>query len=135
MVGDQFRLSYTVTTQKVKDFRAPSIKGFDVLMGPSRSEQSSTQIVNGSVSSTSSITFTYILMANTAGEFTVPGASIVADGNQMISNSVKIKVLPQDQNHNSSRRNNDRMQVYLTKICLLQQLQVRQMFMSRKRSY
>ena len=107
VVGDQFRLSYTVTTQKVKDFRAPSIKGFDVLMGPSRSEQSSTQIVNGSVSSTSSITFTYILMANTAGEFTVPGASIVADGNQMISNSVKIKVLPQDQNHNSSRRNND----------------------------
>ena len=107
VVGDQFRLSYTVTTQKVKDFRAPSIKGFDVLMGPSRSEQSSTQIVNGSVSSTSSITFTYILMANTAGEFTVPGASIVADDNQMISNSVKIKVLPQDQNHNSSRRNND----------------------------
>ena len=107
VVGDQFRLPYTVTTQKVKDFRAPSIKGFDVLMGPSRSEQSSTQIVNGSVSSTSSITFTYILMANTAGEFTVPGASIVADGNQMISNSVKIKVLPQDQNHNSSRRNND----------------------------
>ena len=107
VVGDQFRLSYTVTTQKVKDFRAPSIKGFDVLMGPSRSEQSSTQIVNGSVSSTSSITFTYILTANTAGEFTVPGASIVADGNQMISNSVKIKVLPQDQNHNSSRRNND----------------------------
>ena len=107
VVGDQFRLSYTVTTQKVKDFRAPSIKGFDVLMGPSRSEQSSTQIVNGSVSSTSSITFTYILMANTAGEFTVPGASIVADGNQMISNSEKIKVLPQDQNHNSSRRNND----------------------------
>ena len=107
VVGDQFRLSYTVTTQKVKDFRAPSIKGFDVLMGPSRSEQSSTQIVNGSVSSTSSITFTYVLMANTAGEFTVPGASIVADGNQMISNSVKIKVLPQDQNHNSSRRNND----------------------------
>lgn len=31
-VGDQFRLSYTVTTQKIKDFRAPSIKGFDVLM-------------------------------------------------------------------------------------------------------
>ena len=38
-VGDQFRLSYTVTTQKVRDFRAPSIKGFDVLMGPSRSQQ------------------------------------------------------------------------------------------------
>ena len=103
VVGDQFRLSYTVTTQKVKDFRAPSIKGFDVLMGPSRSQQSSTQIVNGSVTSTSSITFTYILMANTAGEYTIGGASIVADGNQMVSNSVKIKVLPQDQNSNGGQ--------------------------------
>lgn len=103
VVGDQFRLSYTVTTQKVKDFRAPSIKGFDVLMGPSRSQQSSTQIVNGNVTSTSSITFTYILMANTAGEYTIGGASIVADGNQMVSNSVKIKVLPQDQNGNGGQ--------------------------------
>lgn len=110
VVGDQFRLSYTVTTQKIKDFQAPSIKGFDVLMGPSRSQQSSTQIVNGNVTSTSSITFTYILMANTVGEYTIGGASIVADGNQMVSNSVRIKVLPQDQSNNggqnSSSNNN-----------------------------
>lgn len=96
VVGDQFRLSYTVTTQKVKDFKVPSIKGFDVLMGPSRSQQSSTQIVNGNFSSTSSITFTYILMAQSAGDYTIGGASIVADGNEMISNSIKIKVLPPD---------------------------------------
>ncbi|MDO4181123.1 MAG: BatD family protein, partial [Bacteroidales bacterium] len=31
--GDQFRLTYTVSTQKVRDFRAPNIKGFEVLMG------------------------------------------------------------------------------------------------------
>ena len=105
VVGEQFRLSYIVTTQKVKDFRAPSIKGFDVLMGPSRSQQSSTQIVNGNVTSTSSITFTYILMANNAGEYTIPGASIIADGDQMVSNSVKIKVLPQDQGGNSGQNN------------------------------
>lgn len=30
-------------------------------------------------------------MANTAGEYTISGASIVADGNQMVSNSVKLK--------------------------------------------
>lgn len=95
-IGDQFRLSYTVTTQKVRDFRAPSIKGFDVLMGPSRSEQRSVQIINGQTTSTSSITFTYILMANTEGNFTIPGATITADGNQAVSNSVRIKVLPAD---------------------------------------
>lgn len=93
-VGDQFRLSYTVTTQNVRDFRAPSIKGFDVLMGPSRSQQSSTQIINGTVSSASSITFTYILMATTEGHYSIAGATIVADGSQMLSNSLRIKVLP-----------------------------------------
>ncbi|WP_321331518.1 BatD family protein [uncultured Bacteroides sp.] len=101
-VGDQFRLSYTVTTQNVRDFRAPSIKGFDVLMGPSRSQQSSTQIINGNVSSSSSITFTYILMATAEGNFTISGATIVADGNQLISNSLKIKVLPADKSTSNS---------------------------------
>lgn len=97
VVGDQFKLTFTVTTQDVSDFRAPNIKGFDVLMGPSSSKQSSTQIINGNVTSSRSFVFTYILMATTPGEYTIPGASIVADGNQMVSNSVKVKVLPQDQ--------------------------------------
>lgn len=96
-VGDQFRLSYTITTQKVRDFRAPSIKGFDVLMGPSRSEQTSMQMINGKTTTTQSITFTYILMANKEGTYTLPGATVSADGNQMVSNSVTIKVLPADQ--------------------------------------
>ena len=95
--GDQFRLSYTINSQKVRDFRAPSIKEFEVLMGPSRSTQSSTQIINGNVTSTSTITFTYILMAGKEGTYTIPGATIVADGNNYTSNSVEIKVLPPDQ--------------------------------------
>lgn len=105
-VGDQFRLSYIVTTQKVRDFRAPSIKGFDVLMGPSRSQQSSVQMVNGQTTSTSSITFTYILLANTEGNFTIPGATISADGNQIVSNSVKIKVLPADEANSATSSGN-----------------------------
>lgn len=95
-VGDQFRLSYTVTTKKVRDFRAPTIKGFDVLMGPSRSEQSSVQIINGNTTSTSSITYTYILMAKNEGSYTIPGATIRANGSELISNSLQIKVLPAD---------------------------------------
>lgn len=94
--GDQFRLTFTVNTQKVKDFRAPSIKGFEVLMGPSRSSQNSTQIINGKVSSSSSITYTYILMAGKEGTYNIPAASIVADGETKISNSLQIKVLPAD---------------------------------------
>lgn len=102
VIGDQFRLSYTVTTLKIRDFRAPSIKGFDVLMGPSRSQQ--VQIINGNTSS--SITYTYILMAKEEGEFSIPGATIVANGNQMASNSVKIKVLPPDKANDISGKSN-----------------------------
>ena len=100
--GDQFRLSYTINSQKVRDFRAPSIQGFEVLMGPSRSTQSSTQIINGNVTSTSTITFTYILMAGKEGDYKIPGATIVADGNNYTSNSVEIKVLPPDQSSGAS---------------------------------
>ena len=110
--GDQFRLSYTINSQKVRDFRAPSIQGFEVLMGPSRSTQSSTQIINGNVTSISTITFTYILMAGKEGTYKIPGATIVADGNNYTSNSVEIKVLPPDDtsgagsgNASSSSRN------------------------------
>ena len=102
--GDQFRLTFTVNTQKVKDFRAPSItKGFDVLMGPSRSQQSSTQIINGKVSSSSSITYTYILMAGDAGTYTIPAASIEAEGEKIFSNAITIKVLPSDQSAGNAK--------------------------------
>ena len=103
--GDQFRLSYTINSQKVRDFRAPSIQGFEVLMGPSRSTQSSTQIINGNVTSTSTITFTYILMAGKEGTYKIPGATIVADGNNYTSNSVEIKVLPPDQSSGAGSGN------------------------------
>ena len=96
-VGDQFRLAYTVNTQKIKNFRAPgSISGFDILMGPSRSQQSSTQIINGQRTSTSSITFTYILLAKEEGTFTIPSATIDANGEKLISNSIQVKVIPED---------------------------------------
>lgn len=95
--GDQFRLTFTVNTQKGKDFLAPSISGFDVLMGPSRSQQSSTQIINGKVSSSSAITYTYILMAGKEGTYTIPAASIEVDGKKIFSDALTIKVLPPDQ--------------------------------------
>lgn len=103
--GDQFKLTYTVNTQNIRDFRAPSIKDFDVLMGPNRSF--SQTIINGV--SNSSVTYTYILMADKQGTFTVPGATAVINGKASTSNSVKIKVLPPDQasgnSNNGSRQN------------------------------
>ena len=94
--GDQFRLTFTVNSHDVKDFRASSAKGFDVLMGPSRQQSSSTQIINGKVSSSKSITYTYILLAGEAGNYTIPAASVEVDHKKIFSNALSIKVLPPD---------------------------------------
>lgn len=103
--GDQVRLVFTVNSQDIKDFRAPSIKGFDVLMGPSRSQQSSIQIINGKRTSNSSTAFTYILLAGNPGTYTIPAASVEVNGEKVFSNAISIKVLPQDQTSGNSGNN------------------------------
>lgn len=103
--GDQVRLVFTVNSQDIKDFRAPTIKGFDVLMGPSRSQQSSIQIINGKRTSNSSTAFTYILLAGNPGTYTIPAASVEVNGEKVFSNAISIKVLPQDQTSGNSGNN------------------------------
>lgn len=96
VVEQQIRLSYTVNSQSVKNFRAPDMSPFEVLMGPTQSSQSSVQIINGNYTSSKSTTFTYILLASKTGTFSIPGATIEAEGEKLKSNSVTIKVLPAD---------------------------------------
>ena len=92
-VGEQFRLTYTINTQDVDNFRAGNFPdAFEVLMGPSTSRQSSFQMVNGHTTSSSSITFTYIICANKNGTFTIPPAQIRCESKTLKSNSVKITV-------------------------------------------
>jgi tetratricopeptide (TPR) repeat protein len=92
-VGEQFRLTYTINTQNVSEFRAGNIpEELEVLIGPNRSVQSSYQMINGHTSSSSSITYTYIVVATKNGSFTIPAAHAVVDGKSIASNAVKITV-------------------------------------------
>ena len=93
-VGEQFRLSYTVNTQNVSDFRAGDIPSeFEVLIGPNRSMQSSYQMINGHTSQSSSITYTYIVAATKGGSYTIPPAHVVVDGKKIASKPLTIKVI------------------------------------------
>lgn len=94
-VGQTFQLVYTVNDQG-KDFRLPSVSGFDILAGPYTSTSSSTSIINGKVSSSKEIRYTYTLQALKEGQFTITAATIVVDGQKYSSNPVTIKVLPED---------------------------------------
>lgn len=100
-VGEQFKLMYTIPTQDVKGFRAGNIpEGLEVLMGPSTSSQSSFQMVNGHTTSSSSITYTYIISAEKAGTYTIPAAHATVNGKQVASPTWKIKVSGQAQSNN-----------------------------------
>ena len=92
--GEQFRLSFTVNTQDVSNFHLPTLKGFSVDMGPSRSSQSSFQMINGKTSQSSSVTYTYILSALKTGTYTIPAATATVNGKQYRSNTVNIEVVP-----------------------------------------
>ena len=93
-VGQQFRLTYTVNSQDVSNFRMGQIPSdaFEILMGPSTSTQSSFSMVNGRTTQSSSVTYTYILSALKNGTFTIPAATINVDGSQISSNALKIQV-------------------------------------------
>ena len=105
-VGEQFRLTYTVNTQNVSEFRAGNIPDeFEVLIGPNRSMQSSYQMINGHTSQSSSITYTYIVAATKGGSFTIPAAHVIVDGKKIASNSLTIKVSGTANSGSSSRSN------------------------------
>ena len=92
-VGEQFRLTYTIATRDVDDISLGNLPdALDVLIGPRTSTSSSFQMINGKTSSNESTTFTYILMANKAGKYTIPAAKAVSGGHSISSNSVTITV-------------------------------------------
>ena len=95
IMGKPFQLVYQVN-QRAKDLRVPEFVDFDYMAGPFTSQSSSTSFVNGKRTSTFTLTYTYTLMANKEGNFTIQPATIKVDGKEYTSNGVRIMVLPPD---------------------------------------
>lgn len=91
-VGEQFRLSF-VLNNKGENLQVPTIKGFDLLAGPSLSTSFNTSIINGNVTQETEYTYTYILEGREEGEFTIEPATITVDGKEYKSQPLKIKVI------------------------------------------
>jgi len=90
-VGEQFRAVYTVNRQ-VDRFEGPDFEGFNVLSGPNQSTNQSYQFINGKVSQSYQLTFTYYLQANREGTFNIAPAKITTDGKSYQSNALTITV-------------------------------------------
>ncbi|GHT68217.1 hypothetical protein FACS189452_07440 [Bacteroidia bacterium] len=78
-VGEAFRMTF-VANQNVDNFTPPSIEGFSVMAGPAQSSSQNVSIVNGNVTRSIQISFTYTLVAEREGKFTI-GAAHVRSGN------------------------------------------------------
>ncbi|MGQ9819236.1 MAG: BatD family protein [Candidatus Kapaibacteriales bacterium] len=100
-VGEQIQITFTLNSTNGKNFQPPSFKGFTVLAGPSRSM--STQFINGTI--TSSMAFTYILLADAEGTFTIGPASIQVDGKTLTTNPITITIQKGSTSQSSQQKN------------------------------
>ncbi len=91
-VGEQFRLSFSINDTG-SDLQLPDLSNFEVLMGPSTSQSSSFQIINGKTTQSINISYIYVLRAKAEGAFTIRPASIKVDGKVFQSNSLEIQVV------------------------------------------
>jgi hypothetical protein len=90
-VGELFRIEFVVNADP-SEFVPPTIEGFDVMAGPSKSQSQSVSIVNGDMTRTETVTYTYVLQAFAAGLHNISSARVTVDGKSYYTRSVTIEV-------------------------------------------
>lgn len=101
VVGERFQVVFEANAEG-KNFQAPSFEGLSVVGGPFTSTSSSFSMVNGSMSHTVKVTYTFALQAYQEGTFRVGAASLTVKGNKISSEPFEIKVLPDDGSHSNN---------------------------------
>ena len=107
-VGDQFLVRFTVNAQG-DNFRGPEFKDFRILSGPNTSTNSSFSNINGKMSQSLTVTYTYYLRATVEGQFTVGSASIEVNGEKYETKPITVKVAKERQRQStggSQQQNN-----------------------------
>lgn len=90
--GQRFPVTFRLTNADGSDLKVSQINGCTLLYGPSVSTSQSYQVVNGKASSTSATEYTYYYKADKAGSFTIPAASVLADGKRYTTKAVSFTV-------------------------------------------
>lgn len=76
-VGEAFRVEFELNAKPDSDsFVPPTFENFEVLAGPSVSQGSSVQIINGQMTKSVSYAITYVLQPQKAGTFAIASATI-----------------------------------------------------------
>ena len=111
VVGEPFQLQFVVNADG-QNLKVAEFKGFEVLAGPYTSTSSSTQSINGKVSSSRKITYTYTISAVKEGKYTINPASITVDKQKYYSNAIDITVIAQDKSKPQGQQGGNSNQNY-----------------------
>ena len=102
-VGQQFYVEYIINTQDVGDFHLGKVSGaLERIGGPSRSTQSSWQMVNGHTSSSSTVTVGYPFVATKKGNATIAPSHVQIGGKTVATSPIHINVVGNGGAHQSS---------------------------------
>ena len=102
--GAPFQLSYTYSgSEDFERVTEPKASGLQVLYGPARQQMSSYQNINGRSSSTSSVSFTFTLLAEHTGNISIPAVTAILGGKRVTVHGATVCVLPPDKNAPSAR--------------------------------
>lgn len=99
--GRNFRLTFRLTDGDANPPAAPQLDGCTLLYGPATSTMQSTQIVNGKMTSTYSVDFSFTYRADRAGKVEVPEISVQSGGKTLHSRPASFQILPPDKNAQS----------------------------------
>lgn len=99
--GKPFRVEYSTGVEPEK-FTPQPFDGFEVLAGPSYSSSFSTQVINGTMTQSQKYGYTYVLVARNPGTFTIPAASVTAEGKTYTAKGIPIEVVAGDANAGSA---------------------------------
>ena len=93
LVGQQFQILFEVNANG-RNFTPPAdFGGLEILSGPNTSSSSSIQFINGKMSQSYTMTYSYIVMATRPGAIAIGPAIVKVRGKRYASNTLKINVL------------------------------------------
>ena len=109
-VGEEFQIIFSANGS-ASEFKAPNLLGLRKISGPNKSSSSSMQIINGTINSSKTTSFSYYVSALSEGELTIPAATIKIEGKKIQSQPIKITVKKADPNKKSGFQIGDNVKV------------------------
>lgn len=110
-VGEAFRIEFELNAKPDSDsFVPPSFENFDVVAGPSVSQGSSVQIINGEMTKSVSYAITYVLIPQRAGTFAIDPATIGVKKKSYTTQRTMIEVRDGAQGGSSAQQGGGRNQ-------------------------